>query len=135
PPDPSRPRARRCGDHPGAETVTEVHLHGPQRLYRNWEAEQWSPFEIDLTGDVEQWAGMEDRALIGFVLGSLMVAEERITTQFSGLVGARQSEEETTFLATQQVDEPRHMQFYARFQDEVVDEPASIAQHVERARG
>ena len=69
-----------------------------------------------------------------FVLGSLMVAEERITTKFSGLVGAYDSEEEATFLATQQVDEARHMQFYARFQDEVVDGRAQIAAHVERAR-
>ena len=63
-----------------------------------------------------------------------MVAEERITTKFSGLVGAYGSEEEATFLATQQVDEARHMQFYARFQDEVVADPATIAAHVERAR-
>ena len=76
---------------------------------------------------------MEDRRSI-FVLGSLMVAEERITTKFSGLVGADASEEEVTFLSTQQVDEARHMQFYARFQDEVVAEPALIAAHVERAR-
>jgi ribonucleoside-diphosphate reductase beta chain len=77
---------------------------------------------------------MEDSSLTSFVLGSLMVAEERITTKFSGLVGAEGSEEEITFLATQQVDEARHMQFYARFQDEVVSEPALIATHVERAR-
>lgn len=63
-----------------------------------------------------------------------MVAEERITTKFSGLVGAHGSEEEATFLATQQVDEARHMQFYARFQDEVVADPATIGAHVERAR-
>ena len=63
-----------------------------------------------------------------------MVAEERITTKFSGLVGAYGSEEEATFLATQQVDEARHMQFYARFQDEVVADQAAIAAHVERAR-
>ena len=55
---------------------------------------------------------------------SLMVAEERITTKFSGLVGAYGTEEEATFLATQQVDEARHMQFYARFQDEVIADPA-----------
>jgi ribonucleoside-diphosphate reductase beta chain len=64
----------------------------------------------------------------------LMVAEERITTKFSGLVGAHGTEEEATFLATQQVDEARHMQFYARFQDEVVADPAAIAAHVKRAR-
>src|SRR3954465_7434953 len=63
-----------------------------------------------------------------------MVAEERITTKFTGLVAAHGSEEEATFLATQQVDEARHMQFYARFQDEVVAAPDVIAAHVERAR-
>ena len=76
----------------------------------------------------------DDRELIFFVLSSLMVAEERITTKFSGLVGAYGSEEEATFLATQQVDEARHMQFYARFQDEVVADPDVIAGHVDRAR-
>ena len=70
------------------------------------------------------------KGLIHFVLSSLMVAEERITTKFSGLVGAHGTEEEATFLATQ-VDEARHMQFYARFQDEVVAAPGEIATHVE----
>src|SRR5207244_11557806 len=108
----------------------------PQTLYRRWEDSQWSPFSIDLSADHDQWAAMkgEQRELIAFALSSLMVAEERITTKFSGLVGAYGSEEEATFLATQQVDEARHMQFYARFQDEVVGEPAVIAEHVERAR-
>jgi ribonucleoside-diphosphate reductase beta chain len=112
----------------------EVHLHDPQTLYRQWEESQWSPWDIDLSADREQWKRMEDATLVSFVLGSLMVAEERITTKFSGLVGAHGSEEEATFLATQQVDEARHMQFYARFQNEVVSEPALIATHVERAR-
>jgi hypothetical protein len=35
----------------------------------------------------------------------LTVAEERITTKFSRLLGARAREEEATFLAPQQVDE------------------------------
>jgi ribonucleoside-diphosphate reductase beta chain len=115
----------------------EIQLNDPQALYRRWEDSQWSPFAIDLSADQEQWArlGDADRGLIFFVLSSLMVAEERITTKFSGLVGAHGSEEEATFLATQQVDEARHMQFYARFQDEVIAEPAAIAAHVERARG
>jgi ribonucleoside-diphosphate reductase beta chain len=116
--------------------TTDIRLHDPQTLYRHWEEQQWSPFAVDLTRDREQWAAMgeDERALIYFVLSSLMVAEERITTKFSGLVGAYGSEEEATFLATQQVDEARHMQFYARFQDEVVAEPATVAAHVERAR-
>jgi ribonucleoside-diphosphate reductase beta chain len=116
--------------------TTEIQLNDPQTLYRRWEDSQWSPFAIDLDTDREQWSAMSgpDRELILYVLSSLMVAEERITTKFSGLVGAHGSEEEATFLATQQVDEARHMQFYARFQDEVVAEPAVIAAHVDRAR-
>lgn len=110
------------------------HLFDPQALYRQWEDSQWSPWEFDLSADRDQWEAMDDRSLVVFVLGSLMVAEERITTKFSGLVGADGSEEEVTFLATQQVDEARHMQFYARYQDEVVSEPALIAEHVQRAR-
>ncbi len=114
----------------------EIHLNDPQTLYRHWEESQWSPFAVDLDEDTRQWRQMtgDDRDLIFFVLSSLMVAEERITTKFSGLVGAYGSEEEATFLATQQVDEARHMQFYARFQDEVVAAPALIAAHVDRAR-
>jgi ribonucleoside-diphosphate reductase beta chain len=116
--------------------VSATNLFDPQELYRHWEDEQWSPFAIDLGTDRDQWREMaeEDRGLIFWVLSSLMVAEERITTKFSGLVGAYGTEEEATFLATQQVDEARHMQFYARFQDEVVADPAAIAAHVERAR-
>jgi ribonucleoside-diphosphate reductase beta chain len=114
----------------------EIQLNEPQTLYRRWEDSQWSPFEVDLETDAAQWPQLEQdrRTLILFVLSSLIVAEERITTKFSGLVGAYGSEEEATFLATQQVDEARHMQFYARFQDEVVAQPDLIAAHVGRAR-
>jgi len=117
-------------------TATEIQLNDPQTLYRRWEDQQWSPFEIDLSRDRAQWPEMsdEDRGLIYWALSSLMVAEERITTKFSGLVAAYGSEEEVTFLATQQVDEARHMQFYARFRDEVIAAPAVISAHVETAR-
>ncbi len=106
-------------------TTAEIQLNDPQTLYRRWEEQQWSPFDIDLSADREQWPQMsdEDQGLIYWALCSLMVAEERITTKFSGLVAAYGSEEEATFLATQQVDEARHMQFYARFRDEVIDAP------------
>jgi ribonucleoside-diphosphate reductase beta chain len=116
--------------------AADVHLHDPQTLYRHWEDEQWSPFDVDLSTDERQWPALDPdvREIIYFALSSLMVAEERITTKFTGLVAAHGSEEEATFLATQQVDEARHMQFYARFRDEVVAEPQVIAAHVERAR-
>jgi ribonucleoside-diphosphate reductase beta chain len=116
--------------------MSDIQLNDPQTLYRRWEDQQWSPFDVDLSIDREQWPGLEPslREIIYFALSSLMVAEERITTKFAGLVAAHAPEEETTFLATQQVDEARHMQFYARFRDEVIAEPQAIAAHVERAR-
>ena len=116
--------------------AAEIELNDPQALYRRWEELQWNPFAVDLSRDAEQWPALDEevRRLLVFVLASLMVAEERITTKFSGLVRAHGSEEEATFLATQQVDEARHMQFYARFQDEVVADPALIAEHVARGR-
>ena len=116
--------------------TTELQLNDPQTLYRRWEDSQWSPYTIDMVADRGQWQELRDdqRGLIYFVLASLIVAEERITTKFSGLVAAGSSEEEVTFLATQQVDEARHVQFYARYQDEVIASPGQIAAHVERAR-
>jgi len=116
--------------------MAEIQLNDPQTLYRRWEDSQWNPFEVDLDRDRGQWTGMDqaDRDLVYWVLAQLMVAEERITTKFSGLVGAYGTEEEATFLSTQQVDEARHMQFYARFQDDVIAEPATVTAHVERAR-
>ena len=53
-------------------------------------------------------------------LSSFFVGEERVTTQFSGLVMAYEDEQEEAFLATQQVDEARHMQFFDRYYREVL---------------
>jgi ribonucleoside-diphosphate reductase beta chain len=108
----------------------------PQQLYLDWEGSHWAAQDVDLTADAEQWPSLDpsERELLQFVLSALMVAEERISTQFCGLVLAQDDEEEGSFLSTQLVDEVRHMQFYARFQNEVVADPAAIADHVARAR-
>ena len=117
-------------------TETDQPLRSPQQLYDDWEHAHWAAQDIELTRDRDDWATMagKERDLLYFVLSSLMVAEERISTQFCGLVLAQDDEEEGSFLSTQLVDEVRHMQFYARFQNEVIADPASIAKHVARAR-
>jgi ribonucleoside-diphosphate reductase beta chain len=111
-------------------------LRTPQQLYDDWEHAHWAAQDIDLSRDPADWAALEEheRELLYWVLSSLMVAEERISTQFCGLVLAQDDEEEGSYLSTQLVDEVRHMQFYARFQNEVIADPAAIAAHVERAR-
>src|SRR6188508_1744175 len=116
--------------------ATQTALKDPQQLYLDWEHAHWAAQDIDLSRDPADWAGLEEgeRELLYWVLSSLMVAEERISTQFCGLVLAQDDEEEGSYLSTQLVDEVRHMQFYARFQNEVIADPAAIAAHVARAR-
>jgi len=111
-------------------------LRNPQQLYEDWERTHWAAQDIDLERDRSDWAalGEQERSLLYWVLSSLMVAEERISTQFCGLVLAQDDEEEGSYLSTQLVDEVRHMQFYARFQNEVIADPAAIGAHVARAR-
>jgi ribonucleoside-diphosphate reductase beta chain len=111
-------------------------LRTPQQLYEDWEHAHWAAQDVDLERDRSDWNELaeEERTLLYWVLSSLMVAEERISTQFCGLVLAQDDEEEGSFLATQLVDEVRHMQFYARFQNEVIADPAAIGAHVARAR-
>jgi ribonucleoside-diphosphate reductase beta chain len=115
---------------------TAATLRSPQQLYEDWEHAHWAAQDIDLRDDRSDWAALEERErdLLYWVLSSLMVAEERISTQFCGLVLAQDDEEEGSYLSTQLVDEVRHMQFYARFRNEVISDPAAIATHVERAR-
>jgi len=114
----------------------KVRLRTPQQLYEDWERAHWSALQIDLSRDGAQWQAMEEdeRGLLYWVLSSLIVAEERISTQFCGLVLAQDDEEEGSYLSTQLVDEVRHMQFYARFQNEVVANRDAIGAHVARAR-
>ena len=113
-----------------------VALKDPQQLYSTGSTPIGRPRTSTSSRDPADWAGLGDgeRELLYFVLSSLMVAEERISTQFCGLVLAQDDEEEGSFLSTQLVDEVRHMQFYARFQNEVIADPAAIADHVARAR-
>src|SRR5436189_4152057 len=117
-------------------TGSVVSLKDPQQLYLDWERAHWAAQDIDLARDPGDWRGLreDERDLLYWALSSLMVAEERISTQFCGLVLAQDDEEEGSYLSTQLVDEVRHMQFYARFQSEVVADPAAIAAHVARAR-
>src|SRR3954453_18776338 len=114
----------------------QVALKDPQQLYLDWEHSHWAAQDIDLSRDPDDWSDLEEseRELLYFALSSLMVAEERISTQFCGLVLAQDAEEEGSYLSTQLVDEVRHMQFYKRFQDEVIADPAAIGVHVARSR-
>jgi ribonucleoside-diphosphate reductase beta chain len=112
-------------------------LMDPQQLYELWERQQWQSQAIDLERDKRDWAGIgdEDKEEHLWGLSSFFVGEERVTTQFSGLVMAYENEQEEAFLATQQVDEARHMQFFDRYYREVFAyEEAGIEERLARVR-
>ena len=99
-----------------------LQLMNPQQLYELWERQQWQSQAIDLERDKEQWGSLpeEQKEEHLWGLSSFFVGEERVTTQFSGLVMAYEDEQEEAFLTTQQVDEARHMQFFDRYYREVL---------------
>ncbi len=111
---------------PGAATSDEqaskLKLQTPQQLYELWERQHWLSQEIDFTQDKRDFANLteEQKDNIIWVLSTFFIGEERVTTQFSGLVMAYEDEHEESFLTTQQVDEARHMQFFDRFYREVI---------------
>jgi ribonucleoside-diphosphate reductase beta chain len=113
-----------------------VVLMDPQQLYELWERQNWQSQVIDFAKDKEDWQGLseEDRKQVAWNLSSFFVGEERVTTQFTGLVAAYESQSEEAFVATQQVDEARHAQHFNRFYEQVVGYDGTFDDRLERAR-
>ncbi len=97
-------------------------LMTPQQLYELWERQHWQSHEIDFAQDKADWANLSEaeKDYLIWGLSSFFIGEERVTTQFSGLVMSYADEHEESYLTTQQVDEARHMQFFDRFYREVI---------------
>ena len=116
---------------PGAlqneDQASRIKLKTPQELYELWERQHWLSQDVDLEQDKGDWAALDEERKDHMLwnLSSFFIGEERVTTQFSGLVMAYADEQEEAFLTTQQVDEARHMQFFDRFYREVIgyDDP------------
>jgi len=109
----------------------------PQQLYELWERQNWQSQAIDLEQDRRDWEAMspELREQLAWNLSSFFIGEERVTTQFSGLVMAYESQSEEAFLTTQQVDEARHAQHFNRFYEQVLGIDGTFEDRLERARG
>jgi ribonucleoside-diphosphate reductase beta chain len=124
------PGAREDGDG-GQQLMT------PQQLYELWERQHWQSKEIDFSKDKEDWSSLSEdqQNHLVWALASNYIGEERVTSEFAGLLMAYSDLSEESFLATQQVDEARHMQFFDRFYDEVVGfEADDTAGRIERGR-
>ena len=120
-----------------SQITSTLKLMEPQQLYELWERQPWSSQAIDLEQDKRDWEAMTSvqRDEILWLLSAFFIGEERVTTQFSGLVMAYDDEQEEAFLTTQQVDEARHMQFFDRYYREVFAfEETDITERLTRVR-
>jgi ribonucleoside-diphosphate reductase beta chain len=116
---------------------SSIQLMRPQQLYELWERQQWQSQAIELEQDKRDWSqfSQEEQDQILWGLSSFFVGEERVTTQFSGLVMSYEDEQEEAFLTTQQVDEARHMQFFDRYYREVFEfEENGIGERLAKVR-
>ncbi len=116
--------------------LSKVKLMDPQQLYQLWERQPWSAHAIDLEKDKRDWASFDDemRSHLSWNLSSFFIGEERVTTQFSGLVRAYENQAEEAFLVTQQVDEARHAQHFNRFYEQVAGHDGTFEDRLQRSR-
>jgi ribonucleoside-diphosphate reductase beta chain len=116
--------------------LPQVKLMTPLELYRLWERQNWVSHEIDLSHDRRDWESMSEefREEMLWGLSAFFVGEERVTSQFSGLVLAAESKHEEAFLLTQQVDEARHAQHFNRLYEEVFAYDGSFEDRLDQAR-
>ena len=101
--------------------LMQIQLMTPRQLYELWERQSWISHQIDFTQDRRDWEAMpdEEREEASWGLANFFVGEERVATQFSGLVMAYEDQHEEAFLTTQQVDEARHAQHFNRLYENV----------------
>src|SRR5271166_227974 len=116
--------------------LPEIKLMGPLELYRLWERQSWASHQISLEQDRHDWETMDpdERESMLWGLSAFFVGEERVTSQFSGLVMAAEDKHEEAFLLTQQVDEARHAQHFNRLYEEVFRYDGGFEDRLERAR-
>jgi ribonucleoside-diphosphate reductase beta chain len=116
--------------------LSSVTLMTPQQLYELWERQSWQSHTIDFSQDRRDWKNMDAdlRGHLAWNLSSFFIGEERVTTQFSGLVMAYESQAEEAFLTTQQVDEARHAQHFNRFYEQVLGIDGTFEDRMAEAR-
>ena len=91
-------------------------------LYKRWEHGNWSAYDIDFSGDQAGWQGLSDlqRRSAMWIYSMFFYGEDRVADTLAPYITAAPTEEQSYFLATQQVDEVRHSIFFHRFFKEVI---------------
>jgi ribonucleoside-diphosphate reductase beta chain len=100
----------------------EAKLLGYTQLYELWERQQWLTQELDFSEDRVDWHERipeDERYRRMYGLSSFFIGEQRVADELGPIMRAAPTEEMRIFLATQIVDEARHVRFFERFYSEV----------------
>lgn len=91
-------------------------------LYHRWEQGNWSAYDIDFSSDRAGWESLSDiqQRSAMWIYSMFFYGEDRVADTLAPYVTAAPTEEQSYFLATQQVDEVRHSVFFHRFFKEVI---------------
>jgi ribonucleoside-diphosphate reductase beta chain len=100
----------------------EANLLSYNELYRLWERQQWSVYELDFSQDRVDWHERippDERFQRMYGLSSFFIGEQRVEAELGPLMRAMPDEDMRIFLSTQIADEARHVAFFNRFYEEV----------------
>jgi ribonucleoside-diphosphate reductase beta chain len=100
----------------------EAHLLSYNELYRLWERQQWSVYELDFSQDRVDWHERippDERFQRMYGLSSFFVGEQRVEAELGPMMRAMPDEDMRIFISTQIADEARHVAFFNRFYEEV----------------
>jgi hypothetical protein len=91
-------------------------------LYQRWEGGNWSAYDIDFSQDKAGWESLSDmqQRSAMWIYSMFFYGEDRVADTLAPYITAAPTEEQSYFLATQQVDEVRHSIFFHRFFKEVI---------------
>ncbi|MDX6603908.1 MAG: ribonucleoside-diphosphate reductase beta chain [Solirubrobacterales bacterium] len=91
-------------------------------LYHRWEQGNWSAYDIDFSADRQGWESLSEiqRRSAMWIYSMFFYGEDRVADTLAPYLTAAPTEEQSYFLATQQVDEVRHAVFFHRFFKEVI---------------
>jgi ribonucleoside-diphosphate reductase beta chain len=100
----------------------EANLLSYNELYRLWEKQQWSVYELDFSQDRIDWHERippDERFQRMYGLSSFFIGEQRVEAELGPMMRAMPDEDMRIFLSTQIADEARHVAFFNRFYEEV----------------
>jgi ribonucleotide reductase beta subunit family protein with ferritin-like domain len=107
------------------------------RLYRLWEANNWSAYAIDFSQDVRDWREQLtpfQRRAASWNYALFLHGEEAVARTLAPFIAAMPTQEQRVFLTTQIVDEARHHVFFTRYFQEVIGTGHDLESTLEAVR-